>query len=130
MLTPDRMQLLMEMSISCVLEPAQEDIGLCTVLARRIRISVCVRQAAVASAPYAFAAGVSPSSTAGIARYRAKGLSAEPPARMIACTLLLMSSTVMTPTLLVVLDSPLHPWDEGILVPMLREVDQAFTSRA
>lgn len=52
--------------------------------------------------------GHSPSSTAGMARYRARGLSAEPPAKMMACTLLLMSSTVITPILLVVLVKPLQ----------------------
>ena len=82
------------------------------------------RQAVLVGVLHACTAGTSPSSTAGMARYRAKGLSAEPPAKIMACTLLLMSSTVMTPTLLVVLDSPLHSRAKGILVPMLPEIDQ------
>ena len=48
-----------------------------------------------------------PSSTEGMALYRANGLSAGPPARIMACTLLDMSSTVTTPFLLVIRRSPL-----------------------
>lgn len=104
--------------------------GLYMVRARCMSIFLCMqqaRQAVLVSVFHACANGTSPSSTAGMARYRANGLSAEPPAKMMACTLLLMSSTVMTPTLLVVLDNPLHSWAKGILVPMLLEVDQTVT---
>jgi hypothetical protein len=124
--TPERMQLLMDMSISCVLEPAQKVAIVRTMqhlksMQNWLHRSNIIRKASWGTITFALCisssckAGLSPSSTAGMARYRARGLSAEPPAKMMAWTLLLMSSTVITPILLVVLLKPLYAVVKGVL---------------